>query len=108
MYDKSQMNRGILEGCILKIISIEETYGYNILTKLADYNFENLSEGTIYPLLMRLEKKKYIASVYKPSPLGPKRKYFTITALGTEMLIMFKENWKEVSIGVNKILALEE
>ena len=58
MYDKSQMMRGTLEGCILKIISVETTYGYEIVMKLQDFGFEDMKEGTIYPLLVRLEKKK--------------------------------------------------
>ena len=42
MYDKSQMMRGTLEGCILKIISVETTYGYEIVTKLQDFGFEDM------------------------------------------------------------------
>lgn len=47
-----------MEGCILKIISVETTYGYEIVMKLQDFGFEDMKEGTIYPLLIRLEKKK--------------------------------------------------
>lgn len=60
MYDKSQLMRGSLEGCILKILSSETTYGYEIVTKLLDYGFEDIKEGTIYPLLVRLEKKELL------------------------------------------------
>ena len=108
MYDKSQLKRGTLEGCILKIIKLEETYGYEIMNKLSTYGFEDLSEGTIYPLLIRLEKKKLICSNYKSSPLGPSRKYFLITQLGIDMLNSFEEHWKSISKAVNKILSLEE
>lgn len=108
VYDKSQLNRGILEGCILKIISVEEIYGYSIKSKLSDFGFKNINEGTIYPLLMRFEKKEFISSNYKVSPLGPKRKFFTITQSGIEMLNSFEEHWKEVSVAVNEILNLEE
>lgn len=108
MYDKSQLRRGTLEGCILKIIKLEETYGYEIMNKLSTYGFDGLSEGTIYPLLIRLEKKKLICSNYKASPLGPKRKYFSITQLGINMLNSFEEHWDSISTVVNKILSLEE
>lgn len=108
MYDKSQLKRGSLEGCILKIIKLEETYGYEIMNKLLNYGFEEISEGTIYPLLIRLEKKKLISSIYKASPLGPKRKYFLITELGINMLNSFEEHWDSISTTVNRILALEE
>ena len=75
MYDKSQLMRGTLEGCILQILYRETTYGYQIVTSLPEYGFEDIKEGTIYPLLVRLEKKNYISSTLRPSPLGPRRKY---------------------------------
>ena len=52
-YDESQLMKGVLEGCVLLIIEKEETYGYEIIRKLKNYGFYNLSEGTIYPLLLR-------------------------------------------------------
>ena len=55
MIDRSQLMRGTLEGCILKIISEDETYGYEIVSKLQEYGFYDAKEGTIYPLLVRLE-----------------------------------------------------
>lgn len=54
--DKAQLLKGILEGCILKIIDNHETYGYEIVTKLQEYGFSDAKEGTLYPLLLRLEK----------------------------------------------------
>ncbi|MFR9063846.1 MAG: PadR family transcriptional regulator [[Clostridium] scindens] len=57
MYDKSQLMRGTLEGCILKILSDQTTYGYEIVANLQDYGFEDVKEGTIYPLLVRLKRK---------------------------------------------------
>lgn len=107
VFDKSQLMRGTLEGCILKIISINETYGYEIMESLIKYGFSEISEGTIYPLLIRLEKKGLITSTFKPSPLGPKRKYYLITKDGENMLASFKEYWKEVSISVDFILSLD-
>ena len=54
MYDKSQLMRGTLEGCILQILYRETTYGYQIVTSLTEYGFDDIKEGTIYPLLVRL------------------------------------------------------
>ena len=92
MYDKSQMMRGTLEGCILKIISVETTYGYEIVTKLQDFGFEDMKEGTIYPILVRLEKKNMISSQFRPSPLGPSRKYYSLTREGQEQLNILIHN----------------
>ena len=54
MYDKSQLMRGIMEGCILSIIGRERTYGYGIVEQLRENGFSEVKEGTIYPLLLRL------------------------------------------------------
>ena len=57
LYDRTQMNKGLLEGCILKILSTQNTYGYNIILFLTEAGFSTIKESTIYPLLVRLEKK---------------------------------------------------
>lgn len=108
MFDKSQLMRGTLEGCILKIISLKSTYGYEIMMQLANYGFEDIREGTIYPLLVRLEKKNFISAEFRPSPLGPSRKYYFITDTGMEELRSFELNWNMISEIVSKILSLEE
>lgn len=103
LIDQSQLNRGTLEGCIVKIISMEETYGYEIVSKLQGYGFEDVREGTIYPILVRLEKKEIISSLYKESPLGPKRKYYQITKEGEQFLEEFRKVWNEVKDSVDRI-----
>ena len=108
MYDKSQLMKGTLEGCILKILSDEITYGYEIVTKLKEYGFTDIKEGTIYPLLVRLEKKNYIRSEFRPSPLGPSRKYYEMTSLGREYLDQFIICWNEVSDAMNEIFNRKE
>ncbi len=108
MFDKSQLMRGTLEGCILKVIAAETTYGYEIMETLVQYGFEDIREGTIYPLLVRLEKKELITSEVKPSPLGPSRKYYSITQEGSDMLDSFAACWESVSKAVENILKLEE
>ncbi len=108
MFDQSQLMRGTLEGCILKVIAAETTYGYEIMEKLLRYGFDDIREGTIYPLLVRLEKKELITSEVRPSPLGPSRKYYSITQSGREMLNSFAVCWKSVSEAVENIMGLEE
>lgn len=104
MFDKSQLMRGSLEGCILKIISNRTTYGYEILEYLKHNGFEDVSEGTIYPILLRLEKMDNITSKLMNSPLGPKRKYYTITNTGKEYLDEFITAWNSIHDYVDKIL----
>ncbi len=107
-FDKSQLMRGTLEGCILKIISEKTTYGYEILLSLKTRGFSDISEGTIYPLLLRLEKQGSITSRLLPSPLGPKRKYYSITDDGLKYLELFISTWLQISSSVAKILVVEE
>ena len=107
MIDRSQLMRGTLEGCILKIISQEQTYGYEIVSQLQKYGFKDSKEGTIYPLLVRLEKKEIISSVYKESPLGPKRKYYFITKEGEEYLKQFISIWNDIKNSVDHVLGGE-
>ncbi|MBN1053666.1 PadR family transcriptional regulator [Clostridium botulinum] len=103
MGDKSQFFRGTLEGCILKIINDDLVYGYEIAEKLKGFGLDEVSEGTIYPLLLRLEKNGLVSSEKKESPLGPKRKYYKLTTLGKEELKEFFKIWQELKNSVDKI-----
>lgn len=58
LVEDSQLLRGVLEGCVLAIIKRGETYGYEIIAKLEASGFNNIQEGTLYPVLTRLEKKR--------------------------------------------------
>ncbi|PRT36895.1 PadR family transcriptional regulator [Bacillus wiedmannii] len=104
----SQMLKGVLEGCILYIISQEEVYGYELSTKLNQYGFTFVSEGSIYPLLLRMQKEKLIEGTLKTSNLGPKRKYYHLTEKGLEQLEVFKGSWDMVSTTVNRLLGGKE
>ncbi len=99
----SQMLKGTLEGCILKVISHQETYGYEISQALQTYGFSNISEGTIYPILLRLEKSGLITAQHKASKLGPKRKYFSISQTGQKELETFLSNWQELKEAVDTL-----
>lgn len=102
--EDTQLMKGILEGCVLAVISSGETYGYEILQSLSTYGFQNLGEGTMYPVLTRLEKKEYISCRRAKSPLGPIRKYYSITEEGEEYLRNFKENYERITKCTNEIL----
>lgn len=104
MVYNSQLIKGILDGCIMKIISSEKTYGYEISEKLKLYGFENIAGGTLYPILLRLEKKEFIKGELTKSPLGPKRKYYELTQEGLEELNEFRKSWNGISEMVNNIL----
>lgn len=104
MVNRAQLLKGLLEGCIIEIISRGETYGYQITEDLNKMGFDSLNEGSVYPVLIRLSKKGYVASELKTSSLGPKRKYFRITEGGEEFLESFKTTWFDISGVVNTIM----
>lgn len=106
--DDTQLMKGILEGCVLSVIARGETYGYEILTQMEAVGFDDLGEGTLYPVLTRLDKNGFISCRKAKSPLGPIRKYYTITDTGQERLESFKENYKKISESTNKVLFGEE
>ncbi|AXI07886.1 PadR family transcriptional regulator [Oceanobacillus zhaokaii] len=104
MSTSSQMLKGLLDGSLLALIAKGETYGYEIIEKLQKHEFAVVSEGSIYPVLMRLQKHNLVATELRKSPNGPKRKYYTITAEGEKELQLFKEQWRQLSFGMNSIL----
>ena len=101
---ETQLLKGILEGCVLGIIAKGETYGYEILSELERAGLEEVREGTLYPVLTRLDKNGYIQCRRAKSPLGPIRKYYTITLTGKKYLEEFKGNYKKVTESANRIL----
>lgn len=104
MYDQSQLMRGTLEGCILQVIARQETYGYEIAARLCAYGFAEVKEGTLYPLLVRLEKKGYVTASFRPSPMGPSRKYYALTEEGEALLEEFRQSWRQVTATVDAVL----
>ena len=106
--DEAQLLKGILEGCILAIIADGETYGYEILARLEKSGFEPLLEGTLYPVLTRLEKKKFISCRKAKSPYGPMRKYYSITEDGMKSLEDFKVNYEKISAAADAVLKGEK
>lgn len=104
MASTTQILKGLLEGCILKIVSENETYGYEICEKLIGYGFQEVSEGSVYPILIRLEKKKLLYSVMKESPLGPMRKYYYLTEEGLKELDDFAKSWNEIKKNIDNVL----
>ncbi len=102
--DDTQLMKGLLEGCVLCIIAKGETYGYEILSELENYGFDDLGEGTLYPILTRLDKTECIQCRKAKSPLGPIRKYYSITDTGQEKLLAFLESYKRVTKSAEAIL----
>ncbi|WP_159881560.1 PadR family transcriptional regulator [Paenibacillus puerhi] len=99
----TEMLKGVLEGCVLEIISRQETYGYEITRQLNALGFQDVVEGTVYTILIRLEKNKLVEITKKPSDMGPPRKFFTLNDAGREELQRFWGKWEFVSSKINEL-----
>lgn len=97
MENLTEMLKGVLEGCVLEIISHQETYGYEITRKLNALGFSDVVDGTVYTILVRLEKNKLVDITKKPSELGPARKFFKLNEAGEKELASFWNKWEFVS-----------
>ena len=97
MENLSEMLKGVLEGIVLEIIGRGEIYGYEIVRRLAALGFEDIAEGTVYALLVRLEKNRLVHIVKKPSEIGPPRKFYTLNERGRGELERFWVRWDFLS-----------
>ncbi|WP_058300496.1 PadR family transcriptional regulator [Gorillibacterium timonense] len=100
---KSQVRRGLLEFCILRLIGSQPRYGYELVTTLNRWEFLAVTEGTLYPLLRRLLKEKCIDSYWKESEAGPPRKYYTLTESGRELLDSMSTEWEKVTQAIEEL-----
>lgn len=99
----SQMRRGVLELCVLSLISDASMYTGDLLKSLKEERLL-VVEGTLYPLLNRLKDDGLLIYSWEESTEGPPRKYFTITDSGREYLKESYEGWIELSGSVNRIV----
>lgn len=99
---KAQMRKGILEYCVLILLSKQKAYPSDILKCLSQTNLI-VVEGTIYTLLNRLRREGKLDYEWQESPKGPPRKYFFITPKGMEVLLYMNEAWGEINNTVNYV-----
>jgi len=97
MDNLTEMLKGVLEGCVLEIISRGETYGYGITRRLNTLGFTDVVDGTVYTILVRLEKNKLVDIEKRPSELGPPRKFYLLNDAGRKELVDFWKRWEFVS-----------
>ena len=100
----SQLLRGVLDMCLLALISEEPCYGYEMVQKMEERGLELVGEGSIYPLLSRLQKGRLIESYKVPSTEGPKRKYYRTLPKGEEQLKMWREEWESFSAAIGRVV----
>jgi PadR family transcriptional regulator PadR len=96
---QTQMRKGLLEYCILSIISRDETYASDIIAELKNAQLL-VVEGTLYPLLTRLKNNGLLTYNWVESTSGPPRKYYALSPEGKKMLEQLDKTWQELAFAV--------
>jgi PadR family transcriptional regulator PadR len=99
---KSQMRKGVLEFCILTIISRNEAYASDILETLKEAELV-VVEGTVYPLLTRMKNEGLLTYRWQESTGGPPRKYYSLTEEGHTLLQQLQNEWHSICQAVSQI-----
>ena len=103
---KAQMRKGILEYCILLMLSRKDAYASELINQLKDSKLI-VVEGTLYPLLTRQKNAGLLKYRWEESTQGPPRKYYTITEIGRAYLKELDQSWQELIDSVESIKKLK-
>jgi len=90
---QTQLRKGFLDLCILNFLKGKEFYGYDLVQELKKINGLAMREGTIYPILARLQEDEFVTSQVRSSDNGPPRKYFQITTAGRTAVEEMNNHW---------------
>ena len=102
-----QMKKGVLDMLVLKLLEEEPQYGYQLITEMKEKSDGTffLKEGTLYPILYRLEDEKFVESKWsEPEGKQVARKYYVITEQGKMALKEISAIWKQINSGVRQIM----
>jgi PadR family transcriptional regulator PadR len=100
---QSQLLRGVLDACLLAVTSEEPAYGYEMTRRLAQRGLA-VAEGSIYPVLGRLERDGLVSTFKQAGNGGPPRKYYGITAAGRETLAGWVAEWRSARTAIDAVL----
>ena len=100
----TQLLKGTLDMCLLAVLARQPCYGYEMVQQLACQGLDLVSEGSIYPLLSRLQQHGYIEGYWVPSTDGPKRKYYRLLPAGIRQLEEWQAEWETFAQAVTQIL----
>ncbi len=97
-----QLKRGVLELCVLAHLATADNYAYEIATFLA--REIGMGEGTIYPLMRRMQTEGLLENYLVDSPTGPPRRYYRVTRAGRARLQVQRESWQTFSRAIDRIV----
>jgi len=96
----ARLTRAVLPLLALQLIRARESYGYELVERLAALGLD-VSTGLVYPVLNRMERDGWVTTSSKPSPSGPPRKYFSLTAAGATALADARAQWEQTAAAVD-------
>ena len=99
----TQLRKGLLEYCVLTVLSSGESYGYEIVAALGKIDEFAVSESTVYPILARLRQEKFLKVRDVPSGQGPTRRYFSLTAIGKVRLAEMNHHLKKIDLAISQL-----
>lgn len=99
-----QLLKGVLPLLVLALLQERESYGYELVTRLQAAGLDDISTGTVYPVLTRLERDGHISSRLVASPHGPARKYYLPTLDGEAHLAVAVEGWRGLTRTVEAVI----
>ncbi|MFN8222497.1 MAG: PadR family transcriptional regulator [Gaiellales bacterium] len=101
---QTQLLKGVLDLCLLAVIAERPTYGYEMTRQLEERGLSIVGEGSIYPVLGRLERDGLIEAFRQTGNGGPPRKYYALTANGRTSLARWGDDWRAIRDAVNGVL----
>lgn len=101
---RGQWLRGVLDLCVLAILSRRESYGYELAQTLNAAGLGPIQGGTLYPLLLRLQRAGLVTAWWREGEAGPARKYYRATPAADEVLRRSAAEWRSFTSGVDTIL----
>jgi PadR family transcriptional regulator PadR len=100
----TQLRKGLVELCVLAALRGGEAYGYELVERLGRLGGLEVTESTVYPLLARLARDALVSVRTAPSPAGPPRRYYQLTAAGRARLEELARHWQRIQGSVNQLL----
>lgn len=100
-----QLLKGVLPLLLLRLLSLGESYGYELVVRLRASGLPGLAPGTVYPALARLERRGEVTSYLVPSASGPARKYYRLTGQGRATMADVESGWRGLASVVESVLA---
>ncbi len=105
---RSQWLKGLLDLCVLGILTRGEAYGYEIARTLEEQGIGEVKGGTLYPALAKLETEGLVEATWRSGEAGPNRKYYLITESGRRALVAESAGWAEFSAAASRLIDVDQ